>query len=68
MKVDLKKFLGEDATILERLYNEDGGELPVLTKEDFDNLPRNEAYMKTQQAKEEAKPAIEELPSTQSEK
>lgn len=49
--IDLSKFISEPANILERLYKEEGEELPILTKEEFDNLPLNENYIKAQELK-----------------
>jgi hypothetical protein len=42
--IDLSKFLSEPSNILERLYKETP--IAVLTKEEFDNLPLNENYIK----------------------
>jgi hypothetical protein len=42
--IDLSKFLSEPSDILERLYKETS--IAVLTKEEFDNLPLNENYIK----------------------
>jgi hypothetical protein len=44
--IDLSKFLSEPSDILERLYKETT--INILTKEEFENLPLNENYIKKQ--------------------
>jgi hypothetical protein len=45
--IDLSKFLSEPSDILERLYKDTP--MNVLTKEEFENLPLNENYIKNKE-------------------
>jgi hypothetical protein len=45
--IDLSKFLSEPSDILERLYK--ATTINVLTKEEFENLPLNENYIKNKE-------------------
>lgn len=54
MKIDLEKLMSEPSDILKRLYEETP--LEVMTQEDFNNIPLNKNYKKT-----EIKPKEEEV-------
>lgn len=49
---DIDRFISDNPKILEALYNDENSQ---ITKREFDDLPRNENYIKYQEKKENEK-------------
>ena len=47
---DIDKFISNNPNILESLYNDESS---IITKQQFDDLPRNDNYIKYQAEKKE---------------
>lgn len=55
---DIDKFISNNPNILESLY---GDESNQISKREFDDLPRNENYIKYQEKKKELEKKLEKL-------
>jgi hypothetical protein len=55
---DIERFISNNPNILQALYNDENSQ---ITQKEFDDIPRNENYIKYQEKKELKKKAEKEL-------